>query len=226
MKQPLLLSLGIMGWLVQNASAQSSLYTTANDFASFTGGPVNSAYYSDSSTVNGLGNNANSGGASTIGSLQLTAAGGWGGLSDAPGVAGNQGFLSALDPGAIAGTSLVAYSGTLTYDVYTANLTDWNQFGVLFNYDSNWNTFFSASTSSITGADGRTWTHITVPYTINATALTYFGLSIFENTGAGTAGETIYVDNFRVVAAPEPATTALLAAGGATLLFLRRRVMR
>jgi hypothetical protein len=223
MNKTLLLSLGILGWLVQSTSAQVSLFTTTDDFGQFNSGTVSSLYYSDSSTVNGLGNTVNPGGAGGIGSLQLTAGGGWGGLSDAPGEAGNQGFLSALDPGAVAGSSLASYSGTLSYDVYRGNLTDWNQFGVIFNYDNNWNSFFSSTTTDFTGADGTTWTHITIPYTINATSLSYFGFSVAENTGGGTSGETIYVDNFQVTSVPEPGTTAVLALGGVALLFFRRR---
>ena len=88
--------------------------------------------------------------------------------------------------------------------------------------------FFSSTTSDFTGADGRTWTHCVVPYTISSVnaGLSYFGFSIFENTGGGCAGETVNVDNFQVVAptpAPEPTTVALLAALGLTGLLLRRR---
>ena len=223
MNKTLLLSLGILSWLVQSASAQVSLFTTTDDFGQFNSGTVSSLYYSDSSTVNGLGNTANPGGAGGGGSLQLTSIGGWGGISDAPGEAGNQGFLSALDPGAVAGSSLVSYSGTLSYDVYRGNLTDWNQFGVIFNYNNNWSSFFSSTTTDFTGADGNTWTHITIPYTINATSLTFFGFSIAENSGGNAAGETIYVDNFQVTPVPEPGTTAVLTLGGVALLFFRRR---
>ena len=215
----------MMGWLVQSASAQVSLFTTASDFAQFSGGSVNGLYYSDSSTVNGLGNTANPGGASTVAALQLTLPSGWGGVSDAPGQTGNQGFLSALDPGSSAGT-LVAYSGTLSYDVFRGNLTDWNQFGVIFNYTGNWSAFFSSITTDFTGADGNTWTHIVIPYTINAVnGLSYFQLSVAENTGGNVAGETIYVDNFQVPqVVPEPGTFALLGLGLSALIFRRRAV--
>lgn len=215
------------------SAQQSSLFTTTNDFSLFqNGSPVlSSDYYSDSGNVNGLGNAASVGGAGGIGSLELTLPGGWGTVSDGPGVAGNQAFLSAIDPGSGPGT-LVNYSGTLSFDVYTANLTSWAQFGVLFNYDNNWTPFFSSTTTSITGADGRTWTHAVVPYTIAATSLSYFGFSIMENSDGGSGGvggvigENIYVDNFQVTVAPEPGTAALLALGGMALLFLRRRAVR
>ena len=65
MKKTLILSVGILGCLVQSASAQVSLFTTTNDFGQFNGGAgnVNSLYYSDSSTVNGVGNTVSPGGA-------------------------------------------------------------------------------------------------------------------------------------------------------------------
>jgi len=241
MKKALLLSIGIVGWLGQSASAELlTLFTTTNDFGLFSNGSpvVRSDYYSDSSAVNGLGNAANAGGAGGVGSLQLTVPGGWGPFSDGPdGLATAQDFLSAIDPGASAAGSaassygpgtLPSYSGTMSFDAYTGNLTDWNQFGVLFNYNGNWTPFFSSSTSNFTGADGRTWTHTVVPYTINAVnaGLTYFGFSIAGNTSGNVAGETIDVDNFQVVApapVPEPTTLALLAVGLTALLFLRRR---
>jgi len=223
MKRTLLLSFGTLGLLVQSASAQS-LFTTTNDFALFSGGsPVLSIdYYSDNSAVNGLGN-ANAGAAGGIGSLQLTMSGGWGGVSSAPGVAGNQGFLSVFNPGAVAWTSLVAGSGTLSFDVYTANLTDWNQFGVIFNYTGNWNAFFGNATG-FTGADGRTWSHVEVPYTINAVnGLGYFGIDLAKNAGGGIVDQVIYVDNFQVTPVPEPSAFALAGIGLAGLLIFRRR---
>ena len=196
---------------VSFTSAQASLYTTTDDFAQFNGGAgtVNSLYYSDSSTVNGLGNPATPGGAGGVGSLQLTAPGGWTGWvsgSDSPGESGNQAFLSAIDPGAIAAYSagsgygpgtLVAYSGTMSFDLYTGNFTDWSWFGINFNYDGNWNPQWASTSSTFTGTDGRTWTHFEVPYTINAVdaGLTYFQMGIAENAGS-IAGETFFVDNF------------------------------
>lgn len=230
MKKTLLLSTALLGWLVQSASAQT-LFTTTDDFGLFSnGGAVpSSSYYSDSSAVNGVGNN--SGGAGGVGSLQLTVPAGWGPFCDGPGA--NQAFLSAIDPGAIAPWSaassygpgtLVAYSGTLSFDVYTGNLTDWNQFGVLFNYDGHWDNFFWDTTTDFTGADGRTWTHVEVPYTISANnaGLTYFGFSISRNAGAGVEGEIAYVDNFQVAVVPEPGTLALLGLGLAGFLLRRR----
>jgi hypothetical protein len=239
MKKVAIVWIGALGWLVQSASAQLSLFTTTNDFGLFSNGGAarSSDYYSDSTAVNGLGN-ASPGAAGGVGSLQLIPPGGWGPFSDGPGVASNQGFLSAIDPGAVAAWSagsgygpgtLVAYSGTLSFDVYRGNLTDWNQFGVLFNYDGHWDNFFASTTSDFVGADGRTWTHCVVPYTVAGVSagLSYFGFSISENASGNIAGETIYLDNIQVAAVPEPGALALLGlgalVGGACL---RRRQAR
>jgi hypothetical protein len=238
MKKTLLLSIGILGSLAQSASAQVSLFTTTNDFALFNGGAgaASSAYYSDSSAVNGIGNTANPGGASGIGSLQLTAPGGWSGWvsgSGSPGEAGNQAFLSVIDPGSIAAWSagsgygpgtLVAYSGTMSFDLYPGNFTDWSWFGITLNYNGTWNPFWASTSSSFTGADGRTWTHFEVPYSINAVSggLTYFEFGIAENAGS-IAGQTFYVDNFQASVVPEPTTFALLGLGLTGFLLRRRR---
>lgn len=237
MKKTLLLSIGILGWLAQNASAQVSLYTTTDDFGLFNGGAgtVSSLYYSDSRTVNGIGNTSSPGGAGSVGSLQLTAPGGWSGWvsgSSTPGQEPNQGFLSAIDPGAIAAWSagsgygpgtLVAYSGTMSFDLYGGNFTDWNWWGVTFNYNGNWSQAFASTSSNFTGADGRTWTHYEIPYTINAVnaGLSYFQMAIAENAGS-IGSQTFYVDNIQVAPVPEPGTFALLGLG-LTGFLLRRR---
>jgi hypothetical protein len=235
MNKPILLSIGMLGCIIQSASAQTSLFTTTNDFASFGGGSplLSSDYYSDNSAVNGVGNAANAGGAGGIGSLQLTISGGWGGISSA-GVEANQGFLSAFDPGAIAAWSagsgwgpgtLVAFSGNLSFDVYRANLADWNDFGLILNYNGNWGAFWPSSAADFAGADGRTWTHYEIPYTVNAvgTGLTYFGFELARSAGGNILNQTIYVDNIQVAAVPEPAAMAMLAIGGVALVIFRLR---
>jgi hypothetical protein len=222
------------------ASAQTSLYSTTNDFGQFNSGAgaVSSLYYSVASTVNGIGNTSNPGGAGGVGSLQLASINGYnwvtGGSLPGPTAAAFQD----LSPGSARpysaessygpGTMLPA-SGTISYDIYTGNLVGYSyyQFGIGLNYDNNYNFEFSSSTSTFTGADGNSWTHVVIPYTTQATSLNYFGWGIIENSGGtGVGGETIYVDNIQIQAVPEPGTMALAAmGGGAALLFLRRRTV-
>lgn len=237
MKKALLLSFVTVGWLVQDASAQTSLYTTTNDFGQFNGGSVtvNSSYYSLNSTLNGVGNTSNPGGTGGVGSLQLTASGGWTGWlsgSDLPGQTAAS--FTALSPGSLrpwsaesgygAGTML-ANSGTITFDLFGGNFTDWNWWGITLNYDGHYDAFFASTSSNFTGDDGNTWTHYVVPYTTYSASLSYFGMGIAQNAGS-IAGETFYIDNFQVQAVPEPGTMALAAMGGAALLILRRNHRR
>lgn len=237
MKRTLILPLGMVGCLIQGVSAQT-LFTTTNDFSQFVGGAgaVSSLYYSESSSVNGVGNTVNPGGADAVGSLQLTAPGGWNGWIGGSDFSGpSLGLFNAIAPGSTrpwspesgysAGT-LVAYAGTISFDLYRGNFTDWNWFGINFNYNGYWGPFWATTSYDFTGADGRTWTHFEVPYTLNATAgITYFGMALAENAGS-IAGQIFYVDNFQVVV-PEPSSFALLSMGGlAALDFLRRRAGR
>jgi len=220
-------------FVIGNASAQV-LFTTTNDFGQFNGGAVtvDSTYYSESSTVNGIGNTSDAGGVGTPGALQLTAAGAWGpnGSSWWPGATYD--LFQAIDPGGArpwsaesgygAGT-VIAHSGVISFDLYTGNLTDWFQPGIHFNYDGNWWVGFETNNFTFVGADGRTWTHYDVPFTLNARPgdLSYFGVSFAENSGGGNAGLTYYVDNIQVV--PEPGTFALLGLGVLSLFFVVRR---
>lgn len=234
-KSVILLSIGLLGCLVQGATAQA-LYSTTDDFAQFNGGAgvVNNLYYSVSSTVNGIGNGSNPGGDGGVGSLQLTAAGGWNGWlagSDFPGPTAAS--FAALNPGGSRPWSpesgfgpgtFLATSGTITFDLYLGNFTDWSQFGINFNYNGYWGPQWAASATDFTGADGRTWTRIEVPYTINATAgVTYFGMALAHNAGA-IGGQTFYVDNIQIVTVPEPGMAALMGLGLSVLVGFRRRL--
>jgi hypothetical protein len=220
------------------ASAQTSLYTTTDDFAQFNSnaGVTSSLYYSIASTVNGIGNQSSPGGTGGVGSLQLASLVGYDWISGGSLPSPTAAAFQALSPGSSrqysaesgggAGTMLPA-SGTITMDVETGNLIGYNyyQFGIGLNYNGNYNFDFSTSSSTFTGADGNTWSHLVIPYTTQAASLTYFGWGLIENSGSpGVGGETFYVDNIQIQAAPEPGTMALAAmGGGAALLFFRRR---
>ena len=241
MNKTLLFSIGLSGCGMLNLSAQNTLFSTTDDFSQFNSGAgtVSSAYYSVNNSVNGLGNSANPGGTGGVGSLELTAPGGWTSWvsgSGSPGEASNQGFMAAIDPGSVPAWSaqssygpgaLSSYSGEMTFDLYAGNLTDWNQFGITLNYDGNYGVFFGTAASSFTGADGKTWTRYEVPYTINSvSSMTYFSVGIAENSASDVAGETIYLDNFQISTVPEPIATGLFGAGTAVILMFRRRGVR
>ncbi len=221
---------------VGTAAQAQTLYSTANDFAQFASGAAvtSSTYYSVASTVNGIGNTSNPGGTGTIGSLQLSSAGGYNQYLSGAGFGADTAVLSAMDPGSVAPYSAAsgygpgtatAYSGILSFDVNTANLTDWSSFGISINY----NTFWPATTTYFTGADGNTWENCVIDYSIAAQpgSLNYFDVGISENAASDTAGETLNIDNIQISAVPEPApTTALAAVGAAFLAFVAPRRTR
>jgi hypothetical protein len=214
---------------VEPAPDGVDLFTTVSDFNQWGHAPdVNigsTAFDYDLAPVNGLGNTTAAGAVDTPGSLLIS-------LSNpgnnyqfpafSPGEQNNQGFLSALDPGAVAGASLVGTSGNLimTYTTPNNNGGSYYQLGVVLNYDNNFGQFFG-STLSTGVVDGLPTTTVSIPYTVNATSLSYFQLGIIYNSNYG-ATTPIYVDDIEVQSVPEPASIGMLGAGVA-LLTLRRR---
>lgn len=206
------------------ASNASVLFTTQNDWAQWTGSaqftetPV-ATPDSDGSNLNGLGNSA--GGTGTAGSLQLTWISGSFDYVYGPGEQTNQLFLTAVDPGAVASTSLTSYSGTMTFDITPPSGAPgsggYYDIGIVLNYTSNFGQFFG--TLSATANPNGFYTY-TVPYTINAVSgLSYFQLGIIYNSNYTGS---FNLDNFTVVPVPEPASICGLGVLS-SLLLLRRR---
>lgn len=78
MKKLAMLSIGMLAFALQPANAQTSLFTTYDDFSAFSAGwgaapsAVNT-FSTDASTINGIGNLTAPGAAGTSGSLLITA---------------------------------------------------------------------------------------------------------------------------------------------------------
>jgi hypothetical protein len=174
----------------------------------------------DSSTTNGVGNNASPAGAGTNGSMQTVWGSGTYDFFSGPGEQGNQAFLSALDPGAIAGSSTAAYSGILTvsYTKPPAGTGNYFQLGLLLNYDGNFGQFSGSETDN---GDG-TFT-ATIPYTINPVSMSYFQLGLIYNSNYNT-NTPFTVDN--ITAVPEPASLTLGVLGAVAIIWRGRRKMR
>ncbi len=229
---------------VLTASAQTSLYTTANDFAQFGGwwagtpsAVTSTTYYSVASTVNGVGNTTAAGGAGTPGSLQLTMQN-WGNPANAnPQVAFTDAELAALAPGSSMASGITASSGTLSFDLYApvAFTGSYDSFGFSMGYWSGagwtaslWTDYNTGSYTTFAGADGNTWRHYSFNYTLPASAsgpIQGFEMPFFMNADSADNGKLVYIDNVQVLVtpAPEPVTLALAGMGGAALLFFRRR---
>ena len=244
MKNPtLLLTITALAAAIQTVSAQV-MFTTTNDFSGWTpndGSTVGfrpaTTFSSDSSAINGGGNQSGPGGTSDSGSLGIT----WGinnftGVAFSPGLAYLPSFMHAVDPGSLAafnaeagfgpGTT-TAYSGVMQM-VYTVPDDEsggggYFQLGLILNYSGNFGFFFPSSTIDLGFApNGQDMQLATIPYTINAVnaGLNYFSLGIAYNSNYQPVDE-FYVDQIAVV--PEPTTTALFGSGIAVLAFYARR---
>src|SRR3974390_2717574 len=121
MKKLVFASFGMVALaLLPVANAQTSLFTTDNDFSAFTAGwgaapSADNTFSTDLSTVNGIGNLSAPGAASPLGSLLCAPWNGWGAVATAPSQGGNPVFLSAVDPGTD-GINSVAATGNFYLD--------------------------------------------------------------------------------------------------------------
>ena len=221
---------GLMSFSAPHAQANISLFTTADDFALDTGDGngwtaqsgatigASTAYDSDSSTTNGVGNTTNAGGTGTAGSLQinLNSSISYNTLAQAPkNDQSNQAFFSALDPGSIAAYSAgsgygagteTAYSGTLQYNYTVPTISSGGGYlvaGLVLNDGSSlgFRRTFATSTINDGTVDGLSTYTATIPYSFAAGSFGFFQFGIVFNTDYVPSGP-LYIDNIQVVSAP------------------------
>src|ERR1035438_4762910 len=183
MKKLAMLSIGILAFALQPANAQTSLFTTYDDFTAFTAAwgsaPVaQSSFSTDASTINGIGNLTAPGGAGTSGSLLITAAAGasggyWADVATGPSQAGNLAFLEAIDPGYANDNNTVAVTGNFYVDYSLPDNEGGSTFGVgiLLQYAGNgyFGTYFQTSAQDLGFTDPNNGGEVyraTIPFTI------------------------------------------------------------
>jgi len=238
MKKLVLLSIGMLAFALQPANAQTSLFTTYDDWSQWTANAgttvtPDNTFSTDTSTVNGLGNTTAPGAAGTSGSLLITwnpsLTGSYNDVANAASEYANTAFISALDPGFTPSGGTVVGSGVITLDYsvpQTANGT-YFQLGILLQYPGNsyYGTFFTSSTTDLGFQNnyGQEVYRGTIDYTINAGPSGGFGFGLMYNSDYAPA-LPFTVDNITLVSAvPEPGTIALVGLGLAGLTLIRRR---
>jgi len=223
--------------LLPAANAQTSLFTTYDDFSAFTAGwgaapSADNTFSTDLSAVNGIGNLSAPGAAGTSGSLLCAPWNGWGAVATGPSQGGNLAFLQAIDPGTD-GNNTVPLSGNFYIDYTLPDNEGGNHFhvGVLLQYAAN-GYFGTSFSGDLGGAEtdlgytdptyGEEVYRATIPYTIVAGAWGGLGFGVMVDTDYNPA-LPFYIDNISVSAVPEPGTIALLGLGLAGLGCIRRR---
>ena len=220
-------------WLGCAVASANVLYTTQEDFASaisasstnVTVGPPGTLGDSDSSTVNGLGNTSNPGGAGTAGALfvqqnilgyeQVN-------LGDE---AANANFLAALK-----NNNTLSMTYTLPQTL-TTGANGYFQLSWVFNWTGGYQGF--NNNSFFNGANLTAGTHtVTFDYSslqagLPTTQPSYFQLFLIANSGGSLspgAPVPFYIDDIEAV--PEPASLTLLALGIPALVVVARRARR
>ena len=236
MKKLVFASFGMVALaLLPVANAQTSLFTTYNDFTQWSanGGDTIAAdntFSTDASAINGIGNTSAPGAAGTSGSLLITwatATGNFNDIANAPSQANNLAVKQALDPGTD-GINAVAATGNiyLDYSLPDNEGGSYFQLGVLLQYAAV-GYYYTAFSSSVTDLGfqnpyGEEVYRATIPYTITAGAWNGLGFGVMYNSDYKPA-LPFHVDNISVSAIPEPGTIALLGLGLAGLTLIRRR---
>lgn len=215
----------------------TNLFTTADDFAGWFDGWVGAqtetaTWDFDAVTVNGLGNTTAPNQAGTAGALQLTwSSGNWGAIAWSPGEQSNPYFMHAINPGSIAAWSeesgggpgqIVSWTSVIKI-VFTLPDNQGGSYfwpGIVFNYDGNWDTFYPTDMTYLgTDTDGREIYEYTIPYTLDATQLTYFQFGIIYNSDYSPL-EPFYMDGVRVLV-PEPTVPTIIAIASICMLMRR-----
>jgi hypothetical protein len=186
-----------MFFLGGSAKADTTLFTTQEDFTGWSGSQLTLAPSStdlDANPTNGVGNTTSAGSAGTPGSLAVTwVSGSYDNNEFSPGEQGNAAFRTAIGlPATGASSGTVTGTIKMDYTKPTTGVGTYFQLGMLVNCDNNFGQFFGNET-----ADGGGVFTATIPFTINTSNLTYFQLGLIYNS-TYTPSAPFYVDNIRI----------------------------
>lgn len=112
----------------------------------------------------------------------------------------------------------------LTFAVATSSADNADDVDTTFAiavYTSGWGVFAESAWQTL-AQDGDTWSDFS--YTFTADADADFNIGIRNYTDPASGSGTLYVDNARFEAIPEPATMGLVALFGGAILFVRRKL--